>query len=138
MPIPTVYSEPLLQQYMLNQTGNLGVVLELDVTDFIEAVADTLLAYGVTGIANATDIAKLRALAKVEAWRVAKAHAAGRTDFDVESAALKRSQLIAQVQMFLDMAEADALLYGLSNYRVTVGALVYSDDPYPLPSDETS
>ena len=136
MPIPTIYNEPLLQHYMLNQTGNLGVVLSLTATNFIEAVADTLLAYGATDIANATDIAKLRALAKVEAWKVAVAHAAGYIEFTADGSSFKANQMHQQALAGLEAAETAAMEFGLSNYMVTVATLRYSNDPYPLPSDE--
>ena len=139
MPVPTVYSEAALKSYMLVVTGNLGTVLGLSEGDFNEAVNDTLLAYDTSTIAGATDIAKLRALAKVQAWRVAKAKAAGKTDFTADGATFKRSQLMQQAQAGLEMAENEAISYGsYTGYAMTASGFVYVGDPYPLPAEEES
>jgi hypothetical protein len=139
MTVPTAYTASQLQAFMLRTTGNLGTVLSLTTIDFEDAVTDVLLGYGVNTIESASDIAKLRALAKVEAWKVAKAKAAGRTDFDADGASFTRSQLIEQAQSNLEMAEQEAMVHGgLAGYAVTTAVFTYPGDPYPLPSDEDS
>lgn len=137
MPVPTVYSEAQLQQYMLAQTGNLGTVLGLSASDFVEAVTDALIAYGVTAIASATDIAKLRALATLAAWQVAVQKAAGYMEFTADGSSFKANQIHQQALASLAQAEQTAAVYGaLAGYVVTTATLTWPDDPYPLPRDD--
>lgn len=131
MPIPAAYTEQELGAYMLGVTGGLGTRLELAVADFDEGVTSALLAYGVDDIANADDIAKLRALARVEAWRTAWNHATGAYDFTADGSSFKRSELAKQAQAQLEQAEREAMAYGgIVGYTVTAARMVYANDPY--------
>jgi hypothetical protein len=133
MPAPTSYNEDGLKAFMLGQVGNMGAVLGLDVNSFTEAVSDTLLAYGVPDVALALDIPKLRALARVEAWRVAVQQAAGRYDFQTQNAKHSRSALFAQAKEGLTLALADASGYAslTSNDNVIgISGFAYADNPY--------
>lgn len=71
MPVPTSYTEDTLADYM--RTGVLrktAEVLRWQVTaDYQEAINQTLIDYGVTNIEDASDIVKLRVLARMNAWR---------------------------------------------------------------------
>lgn len=128
MAIPTSYSEETLKAFMLAALSNLGAALGLTASSFNEAVNDALLAYGVTDIAQATDIAKLRALARVAAWQVAVSAAAGDYDFSADGGNYRRSQLHEQARKGLAAAEADAAVYSGEN-QATVGLMIW-DDPY--------
>lgn len=130
MPAPTVYTEQTLTAYMLSVTSKISSVLQLDAHDFTEAVADTLLAYGVDDISSATRIAKLRALAKVEAWRTVKAATAGQVTFSADGSSFNLSDLREQAQSNLETAELEAMHYGLTGYAVGVAAISYANDPY--------
>jgi hypothetical protein len=135
MSVPTVYSSAALQVYMLGQTGNLGTVLGLTSGDFAEAVTDTLLSYGEDTLADATDIAKLRALAKVAAWRVAVEKSTGYMKFTADGASFEAQTLHNQALASLALAESLAATYdgGMAGYVVSVGRLIHANDPYPLP-----
>jgi hypothetical protein len=77
MPVPTAYTEVGLALYMQSQlrgvATDLGWVLDPTATTIVgtpyeELVYDVLIAYGVTDIVDATDIPKLRCLARVAVW----------------------------------------------------------------------
>lgn len=138
MPVPTGYSEASLQVYMLAATGNLGTVLGLTISDFVEAVTDTLIAYGEEDIADATEIGKLRALAKVAAWQVAVAKSSGYMKFQADGGSFEAQQIHAQALAGLALAETMAATYtgGMVGYEVTTATFHHANDPYPLPTDE--
>lgn len=131
MALPSSYTEASLKTYMLTCLGGLGTVLGLTTDSFAEAVNDVLAAYGVADIANATDIPKLRALAKVAAARTAQNTAAGWYDFKADGGDYSRSQVAAQVAKMLVQAEAEALPY-TDVYTIGTGTLTYANDPYPF------
>jgi hypothetical protein len=137
MPIPSSYTENQLRDFMLASLQELGAVLGLTAESFAEAVNDTLLAYGVAEIANATNVAKLRALARVEAWRAAVAAASARIDWSEAGASFKQSQYRAAASDGLARAQMAAAEYGeaLPGYVVSVGTLAISD-PYAWTEDE--
>jgi hypothetical protein len=138
MAIPGSYTEETLKTYMLTVPGQLGAVLGMTVNSFNEAVNEVLLAYGVATIADATDIPKLRALAKVEAWKVALAEAGARIDWSEAGASFKQSQYRAAAREGLLDAEAEAVRYGggLPGYEVTVGQMATYDPYAPIDEDE--
>lgn len=139
MTVPTAYTEASLAEFMIAALGDLGADLGLTGpgADFDEAINDVLIAYGaddIADIAGASNIAKLRALARVQAWRLAVVQAAARYDMSDGTQSLKRSQLMGAAEKALAIAEADAAVYGTSDdgsgYSVAVDAIVYSSDPY--------
>lgn len=137
MAIPTSYTEATLKGYMLATLSDLGTVLGLATSNFDEAFNDALLAYGVTDIANATDIPKLRAFAKVEAWKVAVNAASGRIDWSEAGASFKQSQYRTAARDGLALAQSEAAQYGggMAGYEVTVGQMVLHD-PYAWSEEE--
>lgn len=141
MAIPSSYDEDTLKAYMLAALGDLGSVLGLTTGSFAEAVNDTLLAYGApsgaTDIADATDIPKLRAFAKVEAWKVALTAASGRIDWAEAGASFKQSEYRKAAREGLALAQSEAVAYGggMAGYEVAVGELA-PYDPYAWPDDE--
>jgi hypothetical protein len=129
--LPTSYDETNLAAYQLVVLGDVGSVLGFTTASFAEAINDTLLAYGVVDIADATDIARLRSLARVEAWKLALVGAASKYDVSDGTQSLKRSQLMGQIRAALSLAETDASAY-IDDGSSTVGrsTVVYADDPY--------
>lgn len=129
MAIPSAYTESDLAAYMRNVTKAVSDVLGLVAGDFAEAVNDALSAYGVSGIADATDIAKLRMLAKVAAWRtVNDALITTAYDFSADGGSYKLSQMKAGAEKALELAEQAA---GASAaYAIEIGTLTRPHDPY--------
>lgn len=128
---------------MLTVTQQISSVVGLDASSFSEAVNDTLVSYGVTDIANATDIGKLRALAKVQAWQEVVNVTASEYDISRDSGESqvwdKRNQLHTNARTQLSMAQSDAERLGYVNTdsaynTVSFGTVVY-DDPYSITED---
>lgn len=132
---PTSYTESTLKTYMITSLGTLASALGLVDSDMAEPLNDVLLAYGVSDIADADNMPKLRALARVHALRRAQTVAATWTDFSADGASFSRSQVLAALKEMLLQAEASAMHYG-DDYAILTGQLTYADNPYPL-SDDT-
>ena len=138
MAAPTSYDENTLAVYMDTLLGSLADVLDWTSGSgsFDEAINETLLAYGVDDIADATDIRKLRTLARREVWALAvQALVAGDFDKTAESgASLSLSQRLTNAQQRLTDAINDATIYD-TTYGIQRRRIVRSDDPYVWLSD---
>lgn len=137
MAAPTTYTETTLAGYMKSELGEMAGTLGLDTVpdDFEEAVNSALLSYGGTEIADITgveNIQKLRAFARVQAWKLASAYASARYAKSADGSSLSRDQLFAHCQRMLDRAEADAMQFGGTDgsYVANVTPIAYADDPY--------
>lgn len=135
MPVPTAYTEEALGEYMLAVLGVVGSVLGYTSESFDEAIADTLLSYGTNNIAQATDIKKLRALAKVAAWQKANDDLVAFYDYQADGGSFDRSQMQAMAEKALAQAQAKAIAYD-PNYQVQVTREKPVNDPYRYVSDE--
>lgn len=135
MAVPTSYSEGALAQYMHTVLGAVATALGFDVSggDYDEAVTETLFAYGVSAIASAADIQKLRALARREAWRLAMNETAGDFDFRADGGQYSRSQFHKQCKEAFESAELEALPYDTVRWAVEVGTVEDAYDPYAVP-----
>jgi hypothetical protein len=145
MAIPSSYTEAELQDYMVEITAAIASVIGLTAGNFYQAVNETLLSYGVDDIADATDIRKLQALARVEAWRYVADSTVAEYDVSRDSGETqvwdKRSQLHTQSVKRLEAARADAERQGYiaddATYNtVAFGTLTYSDD-YVITEEES-
>lgn len=140
MAIPTSYTEQTLADYMVTVTEQVSAAIGLDFASFGEAINDTLIAYGESDIADATNIKKLRALAKVEAWRRCVEALAARYDKsrnDGQSVIYdKENQLFTNAQKQLELAEIYASNLGYvsdsSPYNTITVAKLQFDDVYSL------
>ena len=132
MALPTIYTDATLKSYMLAYLGASGTTLGLTVDSFAESINDVLLAYGVTTLALATDVAKVRALARVAAVQTAQTVAATWYDFTADGASFSRSQVVKALASLLTLAESEAMSYS-ATYTIGVGSMSYPADPYPLP-----
>ncbi len=137
MALPSSYTEGTLKTYMLAVLAELATVLGLTSASFDEAVNDVLIAYGVDDIAAATDVARLRSLAQVAAYRRAQTVAAGWYDFSADGGDFKRSQLLKQIGALLAGAEREALNY-VDTYSIQTGTLTWTGDPYVFGDDDDS
>lgn len=131
MAAPTAYTEETLKAYMHTVLGAVATALEWSVAggQYDEPVNEVLLAYDVTDIANATNVRKLRALARREAWRAAVNSLASNYNFSADGARHDLSQVYEQAQKQLEAAEADTLAYD-PDYAVTLGTMDTTYDPY--------
>ena len=132
MALPSSYTESALRDYMLASVGTVGSMLSLTASSFTEAVNDALVAYGVTDIALATNIAKLRGIAKVEAWRLIVTTTVGEYNFSADGGTYSREQLHKHAVDALARADADAVSRGYMDSgapTITVGSMKHTD-PY--------
>jgi hypothetical protein len=114
MPIPTSYTEQTLIAYMrdgvLKRTAQ---QLQLvDAADYVDAVTEVTIALGVSDIGQATDMARLRAVARREAWRTAMQQAAGEHHSEVDGKANDRQQIYDHCATMYDQAAQEAIGLG--------------------------
>lgn len=122
MAVPTSYTEQSLMNYMHEALSGVGDVLGFDPPHaYDEAVNEALLVYGetdITAVSGARNIRKLRAVARVEAWR--KVMAATAIDYDFrreDGAQYSRSQMHAQAKANFAQALKEARELGVSAYQ---------------------
>lgn len=108
MSVPSSYTEETLASFQLVSLSDVAGILDwtADTPEIQEAVTETLLAYGVEDIASATDIRKLRALARVQAWQAAADALASRYDFEADGGRYDREKLHAHALAQLAAARA--------------------------------
>lgn len=141
MSAPASYTEATLAAYMHSALGDTATALgwAAGTASYGEAINETLLAYGAGDIATVTgndNIARLRALARAEAWRQVAAYTAGNFDFSADGASYNRSQMHAQAKAAVQMAEADAMRYGAYGYDVVIQNVQDVHDPYAYIEDD--
>lgn len=120
--VPTVYTSATLAEFLRQDVGPIGAALGWSVggNSYDEPIIDTLLAYGVSDLADATDIAALRALARRAVWQQAVRHLASRFDFSLDQQSISRSQMQKMAKEALAAAEADVLVFA-STFPGAVG-----------------
>ena len=131
MSVPMVYTEASLIAFMTTVLGPTGDALPETIRDAVyqEALIETLLSYGVGDIVNATDVQKLRALARVAIWQAVVDATAGRYDISADGQSLSRSQLHQQARQSLRAAKQTAARYD-DAYAVVMASARYTSDPY--------
>lgn len=134
MPIPTSYTEDSLGAYMHRSLGEMAVLLQLtaDAAGFSDQIADVLIACGVDNIASVTDIAKLRAVAKREAWKLAMERTAIAYNIAMDDQRLEREKLHDHAVAMYNSASVQAARYVTddSSYSVTIYNIRDPYDPY--------
>ncbi len=136
MTAPTSYTETTLADFMASQLGNFPTIFGwASPDDYQEAVNETLLAYGVDAITDATNIRKLRSLARVEAWKLVVSKLASDYKFSADGSSFERQQMHEMARKNLAAAEQDAMTY-TSDYNAVVGTVTWTNDPYKYPPDE--
>lgn len=141
MAIPTSYNDFTLSQFMLNELAEVNEYFNWTPASFAEQVTDTLIDYGVPTLTDATDIPKLRAIARLQVWSKAKRAAAKFIDNKVTDDERSQSQLFDHIAQNLQQAQAAASIYltsadsssaVASGNVATVGKVVYLTDPYQM------
>lgn len=134
MAMPTSYTEEGLAAFMVQAIGHVAGGLGLTAGSFVEAVNDTINAYGVDDITEATDIPALRTLARMYAWRVAADNAADEVNVSGDGRSLGLGSLSEQISKRLEAAEEDAEAAGFwvrgSSPYITRTAAVAANDVY--------
>lgn len=127
MPAPTSYSESTLKQFMVDELAGTGTALSLttssaSITNAVYEVEDVL---GVSDVASVTDMTKLKAIARWQAWLAAEATAISNFDLKSSGDELKLSQILAGIRARLAYVEALAARYS------EVAAIVGGGVPVP-------
>jgi hypothetical protein len=129
MSIPTSYTEISLATFMLAELGDVALAIDMTLAKLAEPVNDAMLVYGITDIADATDIDKIRKIARVEAWKAAVKQVAADYAYSDGSASYHRNQMHDMILKQLELAEQDAAGY-YSAFQIAVGTVNYPDNPY--------
>lgn len=131
MAAPATYTEQTLAEYMHSALGAMAGTVGLTVEggSYAEAVNDTLLTYGVSDIGDATDIAKLRLLARLHAWRLVVTYTAANYAFSADGGSYSRDQVHAHAVSMVSALETEAAPH-LAEYQAVVQRVDYLHDPY--------
>lgn len=96
--------------------------------DFI--VEETLSTYGVSTESEATNTAKLHAIAKMKLWEAVLREFSFDFDYSDLSTSIKRSQIFENIQKQLNQAISSAYQY-LPEYKIRIGKYnMNKNDPY--------
>lgn len=127
--LPAAYTEFTLLAYMVTVTRAVAGALGWGADDFTEALNDTLIAYGVESVGDAGNIPKLRALAKVEAWRAVVAGTVADFNFSVDGGNYSREQIHTHAVEALTRALEQAAPYvdTTDGYGIVMGAMGFTD-----------
>jgi hypothetical protein len=121
MSLPTTYTAEELATWMRDELLATAAVLGMsDPTHagYTTAVRRTLRAYGVSDLAQATDVVKLEALALIEVWRSVANQAATAINFEADGGRYDRKEIHKQALTML--AQAQAVYAELYPVAVTV------------------
>lgn len=135
MPVSASYTEGTLAAFMVTELSDIGTALGWSTTtdQLFEAVNDALYGYfgtSVQPIANASNMPKLRALARVAAWKAAIKALASRYQFSTDGQSFQRQQMQDMAKNALAEAEREAAAYGLPEYSATIDKVSRPHDPY--------
>lgn len=139
MPVPTTYSEAEIKTLMVTTLGTVAAALSwTTATPAIqESVYDAAILLGVSDVADATDIAKLRAAARLAVWRAAVGALAGMTTFSSAGSSYNLSDLQRQAKESLAVAEREAAVHGVDPAMAArVDHIRWRHDPYATLNDE--
>jgi hypothetical protein len=115
MAAPLSYTEATLWQFMRDEMQDVGRALNWNnQTDYQPAIDETQLQMGVPDIAQvaSTQIRLLRAVARVNCWRMAAQATAGDFDFSADGGSYSREQMHTHCLEMWKQAEADLALLG--------------------------
>ena len=133
MPLPSSYTEDGFKAYLHGRLNRGGVADAFGWTvasgSYDEVVNDVLLAYGVADIAEATDVAKLRALGNLALWQAAKEAAVLEVDYSADGTSFSREAIFRHIETMLGQATYDAIPFVSGSYSVDIYSVSRSD-PY--------
>lgn len=142
MPLPTSYTEADLATLMHTTLGATATALGYAAPSggstgvYAEAVYDALIAYGVSDIASATDVPKIRAAAAVAAWRKATNDATAKIQFGGDGQSFADQQVYDHAVRQMAAAEVALMALG-GGVAVGVTKLRFKHDPYNNSFSET-
>lgn len=136
MAVPTSYTDDELAGYMHAALGATAVTLGWSVVEsvYAEPVNDALILYGVSDISDATDIDKLRAAARLAAWRAVAAETATNFRFRAGQQSFDRQQVHEHALAMITASRTEAMRHGIEH---TLGhvPVFHRHDPYAYRTD---
>jgi hypothetical protein len=134
MALPAAYDETTLSELIIVWLGPTATALEWETgSDTLsEVVNETLLAYGVATMAESTDIAKVRAIARWQAWRAAADALASQFNQTIGDQSLQLKALFDHAEKQRDYWHGQAMPH-LGQWAVTATPIVHLDDPVDAP-----
>ena len=136
MPVPTVYTEKSLAEYMAAELGKVATLLgytvgAADAGAYAEAVYESILRYGATAVGDCTDMLKIRAYARVYAWTKACNDLVTYYRFSSDGSTFERQRVYDQALANLGRAQLDAAEWDAGGaYSITVTKVTPLNDPY--------
>lgn len=129
MSAPISYNADELALYLHSVVGpNVAAILGWSAPDsYSEIVTDAVLSYGVEDIAEADNISKLRAIARMHVWRAVMEQTTGHYDLTMpDGIRAERNQLHQQAKGAYLEARKVAMRHG-AEYVVGVAAIRHND-----------
>jgi hypothetical protein len=136
MTLPTSYTEATFGTYLEAVLGSevMGILGISSITTGDEIIYSTLFDYGVSDIANATDLRKLRSLGKVNLWKTVMGKASARIKFSADGGSYDQQQLYEHCKSNYLAAIRDALEYD-PTYEIQTETLDTKQQPYKYNED---
>ena len=119
-----------LADYLMSYLGQVGKDFGwTNKSDFGTIIEDTLLLYGVKTEAEATDLVKLRSLAKMVAWGFVLSSLSANYSFSADGATYNRNQYYEMAKSNYSNCLSECYMY-LPDYSIETGKLNTEQDPY--------
>lgn len=129
MTLPTLYTEQTIIIYLKVTLDTVEDIVAISFSKWTEMANDLLVMYGVTDYANATDITKVRALAKVVAWKAAMEAVSAWYKYSADGGSYDRNQIFEMCQSNYKNALHDASAYG-TDYEIKITEVSPIQSPY--------
>jgi hypothetical protein len=135
VPAPTSYTDAALAAFMVTELH--GVLSWTSGSDAVaEAVSDTAILLH-SAIEDVTDMAALRAVARLSIWRMAESALVPSADWTVDNESLKKSQVWehakAMVRRYEDQCANLGIATAVGSGMVFIHPVTRSEDAYALP-----
>lgn len=137
MSVPVSYDLPALYTYMHASLGRTADIIgwSIGAGSYEEPAIDALVLCGLTDIAEADDIPKLRAAARLAVWESVAAHTTGYHDFSEDQQTFRMHQVHIQAVAQVKAARKDAARYGVTSAAVMSSVQVTRPSPFAISED---
>lgn len=135
MAVPTAYSEAQLADFMHSVLGKTASIIGWSSPDsYTEAVYDAAIMAGVDDVADTTDVAKLRACARLAVWQAVEADTVGYHDFSEDQQSFRMHQVHIQAVAKVKEARREASRHGINAVAMT-STTIRRISPYDMVED---
>lgn len=134
MTYPTSYTQSTMSAYLQVILDQVALAVDISSSRLTEMTDDVLSMYGETDYANVTNIAKVRAIAQVVAWKHAMELTSVSYNFSADGGSYNLSQMHEMCEKNYKAALSDARTYD-PNYEISVTEIVSTQNPYVFDPD---